>query len=67
MVDALSADFADRRLIIAPDWRGFGQTTLAAPCDHYVFADYLGDLDALIDHYPATTTCSPTTWAIWTR
>ncbi|HMT56534.1 MAG TPA: alpha/beta hydrolase [Ottowia sp.] len=51
MVDALSADFADRRLIIAPDWRGFGQTTLAAPCDHYVFADYLGDLDALIDHY----------------
>ena len=51
MVDALSADFADRRLIIAPDWRGFGQTTLAAPCYHYVFADYLGDLDALIDHY----------------
>jgi len=51
MVDALSTDFADRRLIIAPDWRGFGQTTLAAPCDHYVFADYLGDLDALIDHY----------------
>ena len=51
MVDALSAEFADQRLIIAPDWRGFGDTTLAAPCDHYVFADYLGDLDALIDHY----------------
>ena len=51
MVDALSAEFADRRLIIAPDWRGFGDTTLAAPCDHYVLADYLGDLDALLDHY----------------
>lgn len=51
MVDALSAEFADQRLIIAPDWRGFGDTTLAAPCDHYVLADYLGDLDALLDHY----------------
>jgi pimeloyl-ACP methyl ester carboxylesterase len=51
VVDAFSQAFASGRLIIAPDWRGFGRTTLPAPCDHYVFADYLGDLDALIDHY----------------
>ncbi|MDR1968452.1 MAG: alpha/beta hydrolase [Burkholderiaceae bacterium] len=51
MVDAFSQAFAGRRLIVAPDWRGFGLTTLPAPCDHYVLADYLGDLDALLDHY----------------
>ena len=38
------------RRIIAPDWRGFGLTT-GAPVDHYVFADYLADLDLLLDHY----------------
>jgi len=51
VVDAFSQEFAAQRLIIAPDWRGFGLTELPAPCDHYVLADYLGDLDALIDHY----------------
>jgi pimeloyl-ACP methyl ester carboxylesterase len=51
VVDAFSQAFAARRVIIAPDWRGFGRTVLSAPCDHYVFADYLGDLDALLDHY----------------
>jgi len=51
VVDAFSQAFASRRMIVAPDWRGFGLTTLAAPCDHYAFADYLGDLDALLDHY----------------
>jgi pimeloyl-ACP methyl ester carboxylesterase len=36
------------RHVVAPDWRGFGLTeTLAA--DSYWFADYLGDLDALLD------------------
>ncbi|MFY3383666.1 alpha/beta fold hydrolase [Paracidovorax sp. MALMAid1276] len=45
-VDAL----AQERRIIAPDWRGFGLTT-GAPVDHYVFADYLADLDLLLDHY----------------
>lgn len=49
MVDALSPAFFEQRLIIAPDWRGFGHTTGPA-CDHYVFADYLGDLDALLAH-----------------
>lgn len=50
LVDALSSDFLENRLIIAPDWRGFGHTT-GAPVDHYVFADYLGDLDALLEHF----------------
>lgn len=45
-VDALQRE----RRIIAPDWRGFGLTT-GAPVDHYVFADYLADLDLLLDHY----------------
>ncbi|TCS99826.1 MULTISPECIES: alpha/beta fold hydrolase [Tepidimonas] len=56
VVDALRTP----RLCIAPDWRGFGLSTAAhldvahAPPpyglgDHYLFADYLGDLDALIE------------------
>jgi pimeloyl-ACP methyl ester carboxylesterase len=45
MVDALQA----QRYIVAPDWRGFGQTQ-APGVDSYWFADYLGDLDALLDH-----------------
>ncbi|MDD0811975.1 alpha/beta hydrolase [Curvibacter sp. RS43] len=45
VVDALAGD----PYIIAPDWRGFGLTTGPA-CDHYHFADYLGDLDFLLDH-----------------
>ena len=49
-VDALSPDFLDGRFIIAPDWRGFGESTGPA-CDHYVSADYLGDLEWLLDHY----------------
>lgn len=50
MVDALPADFFAGRMIIAPDWRGFGRTT-GPVCDHYSFPDYLGDLDFLLDHY----------------
>lgn len=51
VVDALDAAFAAGRCILAPDWRGFGLTSLPVPCDHYVYADYLADLDALLDHY----------------
>ncbi|MFT4243204.1 MAG: alpha/beta hydrolase [Acidovorax sp.] len=51
VVDAFSAAFATGRQIIAPDWRGFGLSTLPAPCDHYQMADYLADLDQLLDHY----------------
>jgi pimeloyl-ACP methyl ester carboxylesterase len=44
-VDALARE----RFVIAPDWRGFGLSD-PTPSDCYWFADYLGDLDALIDH-----------------
>ena len=44
MVDAL----AEHRPIIAPDWRGFGLTRSGA-ADCFWFADYLADLDALLD------------------
>ncbi len=44
MVDAMTSD----RPVVAIDWRGFGQTTMP-PADSYWFADYLGDLDALLD------------------
>ena len=50
MVDALSPAFLQGRLVIAPDWRGFGHSTGPA-CDHYAMADYLGDLEWLLDHY----------------
>lgn len=48
LVDALQAQGDGERPIVAPDWRGFGLTQGPA-CDHYLFADYLGDLDALLD------------------
>jgi pimeloyl-ACP methyl ester carboxylesterase len=46
VVDAL----ADDHYVIAPDWRGFGQTEVPG-ADHFVFADYLADLDFLLDHF----------------
>ena len=58
MVDAFSDVFAAGRTIIAPDWRGFGQTTSAeggAQADNYWFPDYLADLDFLLDHYAQNT------------
>ena len=45
MVDALATE----RYVLAADWRGFGLSD-AAGSDGYWFADYLGDLDALLDH-----------------
>ena len=45
-VDALQGDWH----CIAPDWRGFGLTQRTTS-DCYWFADYLGDLDAVLDHY----------------
>ena len=44
MVDAL----ARRWCVLAPDWRGFGLTE-PTHADVYWFADYLADLDALLD------------------
>jgi len=36
--------------VIAPDWRGFGPTKNPG-VDCYWFPDYMGDLDAILDHY----------------
>ena len=46
MVDALKRD----RHVIAPDWRGFGETN-CGEVDNFWFPDYLADLDFLLDHY----------------
>jgi pimeloyl-ACP methyl ester carboxylesterase len=46
VVDALSHD----HYVIAPDWRGFGQTA-SGSADNFWFPDYLADLDFLLDHY----------------
>ena len=48
MVDALAAHDEAPRWIVAPDWRGFGRSSNSGS-DSYWFADYLGDLDALVD------------------
>ena len=48
MVDAFSEGFAAGRAIIAPDWRGYGQTAWGQ-VDNYWFPDYLADLDVLLD------------------
>ncbi|HEV2977925.1 MAG TPA: alpha/beta hydrolase [Casimicrobiaceae bacterium] len=45
LVDALRRDWQ----VIAPDWRGFGLSEWCA--DGYWFADYLADLDALLDRF----------------
>ncbi len=46
VVDAMAQD----HYIIAPDWRGYGRTG-AGGVDNFWFADYLADLDFLLDHY----------------
>jgi pimeloyl-ACP methyl ester carboxylesterase len=45
VVDAMH----DGRPIAAADWRGFGRTAAPPLTDSYWFADYLGDLDGLLD------------------
>jgi pimeloyl-ACP methyl ester carboxylesterase len=49
LVDALPAE----RTMLALDWRGFGLTE-SPLVDSYWFADYLGDLDAMLDHFSPT-------------
>lgn len=46
MVDCLARDWH----VIAPDWRGFGLTDRSG-ADNYWFPDYIGDLDAILQHY----------------
>lgn len=48
VVDALAELEGDRRFIVALDWRGFGLTETPG-ADTYWFADYLADLDAVLD------------------
>ena len=45
VVDALRRDW----FVVAPDWRGFGETRCRA--SSYWFPDYLADLDSLLDIY----------------
>lgn len=45
VVDAMARD----RYVIAPDWRGFGKTA-GGGADNFWVADYLADLDWLLDH-----------------
>lgn len=46
VVDSLSRAWH----VIAPDWRGFGLTQRSG-ADSYWFPDYVGDLDAILEHY----------------
>jgi pimeloyl-ACP methyl ester carboxylesterase len=46
VVDCMQKDWH----VIAPDWRGFGLTE-RAHADTYWWADYIGDLDAILHHY----------------
>ncbi|MCC6071409.1 alpha/beta fold hydrolase [Massilia sp. GCM10020059] len=46
VVDCLQQDWH----VIAPDWRGFGLSQ-RTQSDTYWFADYVADLDAILDHY----------------
>ncbi len=52
VVDALETTPLAGRCVIAPDWRGFGRTTVPG-ADTYWFPDYLADLDALLRHFQA--------------
>jgi pimeloyl-ACP methyl ester carboxylesterase len=46
VADCLAGDWH----VIAPDWRGFGQTERTGT-DTYWFPDYLADLELILDHY----------------
>ncbi len=43
-------ELKQRWFVVAPDWRGFGLTGWTAG-DSYWFADYYGDLDAILTHF----------------
>jgi len=45
LIDALQREWH----VVAPDWRGFGRSQWCE--DGYWFADYLADLDALLDRF----------------
>lgn len=45
----LANELLDVCRVMAPDWRGLGYSEW--PADGYWFADYIADLDALVQHY----------------
>ena len=49
LVDALREGWH----VIAPDWRGYGETAWSS-ADSYWFADYYADLDRILEHYSPT-------------
>jgi pimeloyl-ACP methyl ester carboxylesterase len=49
LVDALAYEWC----VLAPDWRGFGESAWSV--GGYLFADYLADLEALLDRYSPDT------------
>jgi pimeloyl-ACP methyl ester carboxylesterase len=50
----IADQLAQRFHLLAPDWRGYGRTQWAG-ADTYWFADYLGDLDHLLDQLMGNT------------
>ncbi len=50
VVDAFSDAFLQRRLVLAPDWRGYGNTG-GGGVDNYWWPDYIADLDCLAEHF----------------
>lgn len=44
----ISEHLIDQYYLVAPDWRGFGQSDHA---QGYWFADYFADLEKILDHY----------------
>jgi pimeloyl-ACP methyl ester carboxylesterase len=48
LADELAADGASDWHVVAPDWRGFGESGRAST---YWFPDYVADLAALVDRY----------------
>lgn len=55
VVDKMSDD----RLVIAPDWRGFGLSDWPDNGGTYFYSEYIADLDALIDHLLAAYPGAP--------
>ena len=53
LVDALREEWC----VLAPDWRGFGESGWNIG-GGYLFADYLADLEALLDRYSPHTPAS---------
>ncbi|MDR3419475.1 MAG: alpha/beta hydrolase [Nevskia sp.] len=47
--EPVAARLARQWQVLMPDWRGFGYSEW--PQDGYWFYDYIGDLEALLDHY----------------